>query len=178
MFKTNRTLIIILLILAASFSRLLFIGIPNFAPIAAMALLGGAFLNNKWMAMAIPIAAMVVSDLILHFFTGWGIHSTLPFVYVGMALITLIGFFLQGKVNFPNVAGAALGGSLVFFLLTNLGVWITSPMYPMNITGLFMCYAAAIPFFHYSVAGDLLFTGILFGSAYFILKKQPSLAKP
>jgi len=53
--------------------------------------------------------------------------------------------------------------ALLFFALSNFGVWLGSGMYPRSLAGLAECYAAALPFFQNSLAGDLFYTVLLFG---------------
>jgi hypothetical protein len=148
--------VVIGLILAAAALRLL----PhpnNFTPIAAMALFGARFLNNKTLAFVLPLGAMILSDYFL------GFHSTMPFVYGAFILVLGIGFFLRKFKNFSSVVPAALGSSALFFLITNAGVWMTGTMYSKNFAGLMASYAAGIPFFHWTIAGDLFYSVALFG---------------
>ncbi|MCI0705924.1 MAG: hypothetical protein L0Y80_00380 [Ignavibacteriae bacterium] len=145
------------LILAAALSRL----IPhpfNFTPIAAMALSSAVYLDKKY-AFIIPLAAMLVSDAIL------GFHSGMIWVYGCFALIALMGLWLRSHKKPLFVAGAALTSSVLFFVVTNFAVWFmgSGALYPKTWEGLVACYVAAIPFFQNTVAGDLLYTGALFG---------------
>jgi len=145
------------LILAIGLSRLL----PhpaNFTPIAAMALAGGVYLNRR-IALAIPLAALVVSDLFI------GFHNTILFVYGSFILIGLIGLWLKSHKKPLPIFGAAVLSSILFFIVTNFGVWLTGGgwFYPKTWQGLMECYTLAIPFFRNTVAGDLVYTGVLFG---------------
>jgi hypothetical protein len=145
--------------------------LPNFAPIAAMALFGGTYLNKKY-ALVIPLLAMFVSDLFL------GFHSTMPYVYSSFFLTGLIGLWLRSHKNWKNVLAASLGSSVLFFLVTNFGVW-ASGWYPQTLTGLTQSYLAAIPFFRNTLAGDLFYTGVFFGG-YELAKaflQKPSVTK-
>jgi hypothetical protein len=132
---------------------------PNFAPITAIALFGGVYFSDKRIGMFLPLVIMFLSDLIL------GLHNTLFFVYGSFMIMSGIGFWLKNNYSAKNVLFTALSGSILFFIITNFGVWLTSGgFYPMNIEGLFACYVAAIPFFQNSLLGDLVFTGAIFGS--------------
>lgn len=71
---------------------------------------------------------------------------------------------------------AAVAGSLVFFLLTNFGSFLTDPMYPKTAAGLMSAYAMGLPFLGNTIAGDLVFSGVLFGAFYFLKKQVPQLA--
>jgi hypothetical protein len=128
----------------------------NVAPIAAMALFGGAYLNRKY-AVFLPLTVMLISDLFL------GFHKVMPFVYGSFLLASIIGIGLKNKVKPKNVLGASLLSSLIFYVITNFGVWLTSGMYQMNLLGLIKCYVLAIPFFKNTLAGDLFYTVMMFG---------------
>ncbi len=128
----------------------------NFAPIAAMALFGGAYLNKKY-ALIVPIAAMFLSDFFL------GFHNTIPFVYGSFLLTGVIGLWLRKHKNVHNIIFASLVSSILFFIITNFGVWMVETMYPKTIAGLIECYSAGIPFFRNTILGDLSYVGIFFG---------------
>lgn len=145
----------ITIILAAAVSRLL----PhpaNFAPIAGMALFGGAYLPKKF-AFLLPLAAMFISDIFL------GFHSAMPWVYASFILTALIGIFLKNHKSYLNVFISSLSSSLLFYFLTNFGVWASGAMYPHTFSGLLNCYYMAIPFFRNTLLGDLFYSGIFFG---------------
>lgn len=144
---------------------------PNFTPVAAMALFGGAYFSNKKIAFIVPLIAMMVSDAII------GFHSTMWAVYLSFALIVFIGFGLREKRKISNVFAAALFSSVLFFIITNFAVWATGTMYPMNLSGLLESYVAAIPFFRNSLLGDLFYVGIFFGAFEFVKLKFHVLAE-
>ena len=154
------------MILFAALSRLI-PHPPNFTPIAAMALLGGAyFLNKKW-AFAVPLLAMALSDMGLVFIMNYEFFTPMRIViYTCFILITLIGFLLRSRVKLFNVVIASLSASILFFIITNFAVWAVGKdnLYPMNISGLIECYITAIPFFRNMLIGDLFYVGVLFGS--------------
>lgn len=144
---------------------------PNFAPVAAIALFGGTYFANKRFALLIPVGIMLFSDLFL------GFHSTMWAVYLSFLLIVGIGYFLRGRVSFLNVTAAAFSGSILFFVVTNFAVWLMGSglYYPKSFEGLLMCYTAAIPFFHYTMLGDLFYSGVLFGGYAFVRSYFPAL---
>lgn len=152
----ERIITLSLIILAAACARLL----PhpqNVTPIAAIALFAGVHFEKKALAFAVPLAAMLASDLVL------GLHDTLWAVYAGFALTVCIGFALRGYVKFLSVAVAATLSSMLFFLISNIGVWIWGGIYPLTDQGLFACFVAAIPFFVNSLLGDWFYAALLFG---------------
>jgi hypothetical protein len=142
---------------------------PNVSPVAAMALFGGAFFVDKRMAFIVPFVALFVSDLIL------GLHDTMIFVYAGFALTVAIGFLLKDRVTLTNTAFAAVASSVLFFLLTNLGAWMTSGLYAKSAEGLMQSYAAGIPFFQNSLLGNLVYTAVIFSAYVFLQKALPVL---
>ncbi|MGD8782029.1 MAG: hypothetical protein PVH88_24085 [Ignavibacteria bacterium] len=150
-------LFITTVILAAVFSRLI-PHPPNFAPIAAVALFGGSYFVNKKLAFAVPLIAMFISDLII------GLHNLLFVVYAAFVVIVLIGFQLREKRSVLRVGAAAVSSSVIFFIVTNFGVWLPGSFYPKTVGGLMACYVAAIPFFHNTLLGDLFYSAVLFGS--------------
>lgn len=154
----------LLVVAIAAFTRLL-PHPPNFSPIAAMALFGGAYLSKKY-ALIIPIIALFISDIFL------GFHSTIPFVYGSFLITGLIGLWLKNHRDFKSIAVGTLLSSVLFFLITNFGVWLVGSLYQKNITGLIQSYIMAIPFFRYTIIGDLFYTGIFFGSYQAILSKK------
>lgn len=130
---------------------------PNFSPIAAIALFGGAKFPGRFSAFVVPLGAMFLSDLVL------GLHAFIPIIYGCFALIVLLGFKLRQKASARRIFATALIASGLFFTVTNFSVWALSTMYPHTGGGLLACYIAAIPFFANTLFGDLVFTGILFG---------------
>ena len=144
--------------------------IPNFAPIAAMALFGGTYLNKKY-ALIIPIVAMLIADYFIGFYSPYIMTS----VYGSFILIGLIGIWLRNHKTLPNIVGGTLSGSIIFFLITNFAVWaVPRSFYPHTIQGLIDCYIMALPFFRNTIAGDLFYVTIFFGVyelALFMIKK-------
>ena len=139
---------------------------PNVTPIAAMALFGGVHFATKKTAFLVPLIAMYLSDLVLGFFVydfGW-FHGFMPFVYISFIITVCIGFLLRRRLTPLMVGSAALTGSVLFFIVTNLGAWLISGLYPKTLVGLLSCYVAAIPFFRNTLAGDMVYSLVLFGS--------------
>src|SRR5438045_7694227 len=147
---------LVLMILAAAASRLI-PHPPNMASIAAIALFGGACLSDKRLAFLVPMAALFVSDLIL------GLYSHMEIVYGSFALVVCMGLLLRKQRSPIRIAGATLGSSVLFFIITNFGVWAFDSLYPKTLAGLATCYVAAIPFFQNTLVGDAVFSAMLFG---------------
>ena len=172
---TPRFIFITSAILIAAVSRI-FPHIPNFTPIAAMALFGGTYLSDKRLAIIVPLIAMFISDAALEVTTGWGFHNTMIYVYIGFVLTSLIGMRVRNNTSVLSVATASILSSVVFFTLTNFGVWAASG-FQMGFAGLSTTYMLGIPFFGPTLAGDLFFNAILFGSFYFAQQKFPALIR-
>jgi hypothetical protein len=130
---------------------------PNFSPIDAMALFSGAYLGRRWGAFVAPLAALLLSDLVLGFYHG------MATVYATVALIVMIGWWVSSRRTPLRIGAAAVVSSVVFFVITNFGMWLFSGFYPVTYAGLVACYTAAIPFFQNTVAGDLFYAVLLFG---------------
>ena len=167
----TRLLLILFAILAAAFLRLV-PHPPNFTPIGALALFSGAMLGKRWLAFAAPLGALVISDLVLGFYPG------VAFVYAATALMVLVGWLLSGRRSVLRIAAAAVGSAVLFFLVTNFGMWLFSGFYPLTAAGLAACFVAAVPFFQNSLAGDLVFSALLFGGWAIAERSFPLLREP
>lgn len=157
------------IILLGALSRL----IPhpmNFTPIAAMALFGAAVLKDKRLAIIIPFAAMFISDMLLQLINGTGFHNQMFLVYGCTIFSSLIGFQIRENLQFKSILLATLAGAVLFFITTNLGVWILG-YYSYSFAGLVDCFSMAIPFFRGTITGDLFYAFVFFGS-YSLIKTQ------
>ena len=161
---------LVAIIVLAALSR--FIPHPfNFTPITAIALFGGAYFTNRWQAIVLPMAAMLLSDTILEITTGFGFHSGMLVIYAAFTLVAVLGIKLLKTVNPVRVISASVASSLIFFLITNFAFLypeaaIADPNlgnYPHNLTGIIASYTAGIPFLKNQILGDLFFSGVLFG---------------
>ena len=170
----NRARLVALLvaIFAAAVMRLL-PHPPNFSPIAAMALFSGAYLPRRALAFAAPFGALILSDLLLG-----GFYPGIAFVYASFGLTVLIGWALARRKTPFTILGAALSSSMLFFVITNFGMWLFSGFYPRTSEGLVACYVAAIPFFQNTLAGDLVFAALLFGGFAVAERLLPALRQP
>jgi hypothetical protein len=167
---TPRFWVLTLMVFIAAFLRLL-PHPPNFAPIAAMALFGGAYFSKKTFAFIIPLAAMFLTDAII------GFYSYAWIIYLSFALIVVLGIVMLKKVSLKKLIIASVAASVSFFAITNFGVWALGTLYPKTPIGLMECYTAAIPFLQNSLFGDLFFVGQMFGAYELLKSKVPSLAK-
>ncbi len=134
---------------------------PNFAPIAALALFCGVYAakTSRWFLLA-PLVAMFLSDLAIGFY-DWRIMTT---VYGSFGFIGLMGALVQRHKNIGTILLGTLAGSLLFYFTTNFAVWAFGAMYPHTLEGLLMSYTMAIPFFKFTVLGDLFYVFLFFGT--------------
>lgn len=176
-----RNAVVIGMIVLAFVSRLL----PhpdNFSPVASIALFGAAFFSRKYLAYILPLVAMFLSDLLVNniIYAQWygefrwftpGFAS----IYGSFLLITLMGSTVLKKVSLPRVLGSSVGASIIFFLITNLGFWYAGELYPITWEGMLMSYTAALPFFDNTLAGNLVYSTVLFGGYALAQQRYPAL---
>lgn len=154
--------------------------VPNVSATAAVALFAG-YLFGYRKGIMITLAGMLITDL---FFKGFYDAGVMIAVYVGLSIPALLA---QKSFNFTkaqkanqilNVASKSLIGSLAFFVISNLAVWLFSGMYVLDINGLANCFILAVPFFKLTWLGDLCFNALLFGSYFLVsqVSKKPSIA--
>mgnify|MGYP001224432860 FL=1 len=163
----------------------------NFVPVFAMILFASVHLKNKWSAIFISIGALWLSDLYIN---NWGSSSAFfdqydketgqllvdnfiffssPIQYLAYILIAFLGIqIFKNSISLPKVFGSSLLAGVIFFLVSNFGVW----MHPLYTKSLFACYIDGIPFFRATLASNILFSFILFGG-YYILQKETSFLK-
>ena len=184
MIQTRMVLLVGLVFLAA-LSRLL-PHPPNFAPVCAIALFGGAMFARKRWAFIVPALAMLLSDVILYrgTYAAWSedfLTTSLP-NYVAFLMIVFIGLWLRKRRSVANIFATTLSGSVLFFLVSNLGVWL-SGWYPMDFAGLVECYWMGIQFYQRNfgspllntILGDAVYATVLFGSYAFAERCLPTL---
>ncbi len=149
----------LVLILFAAFSRLI-PHAPNFTPVISIALFAGAYLQKR-LAFLVPLVAMLMSDLLI------GLYSpvSMVFVYGSLMLAVSLGIMMQEKTSMTRIGGLSLAGSILFFVLTNFGVWvIPNSIYPRTPAGLIECYVMAIPFFGNTLVSALVYSALMFGA--------------
>ena len=143
---------------------------PNFTPIIAVAIISGYFFKNINLSLLILLAAMLISDLFI------GFYENVIFVYASLLLITFIFHKISNKINFKNLFIYSFVGSLIFFIVSNFGVWalgnpgVYDIAYEKSLSGLIQCYILAIPFFGNRFLSTLIFAY----PAIFIYKSLPT----
>lgn len=157
-FKINLNFILIICLIIIAVGLRFLPHAPNFAPIGALALFGGAYLKKHW-SYTLPIAAMIISDSLIGFYTP----LVMAAVYISFIISVFLGSLARNRKNIGKIIFLTLSGSVIFFLVTNFAVWALTPMYDKTIAGLTDCYLAALPFFRNTILSDLFYAGILFG---------------
>lgn len=142
----------------------------NFAPVAAVAIFGGAILPRR-LAIWTPVAAMAASDLVI------GLHNLVALTWGCYALIALASSYFLKKPSFKRGLALTISGSLFFFFVTNFAVWLWGGMYERTWAGLIQCFTMAIPFFRNTALSDLIYTGALFGAYFAAIRLSARLSK-
>jgi len=171
---------LILMIIGAAATRLL-PHPPNMTSLTALALFGGAHFADRRLAYAVPLLALLVSDLVLGVYWSWSSMAWQPHMwlqYLCFALVVTLGMGLQRRGGAVRTAATMLAASTLFFVISNFGEWVFQPWYPKTAAGLLECYVAAIPFFGNALLGDALYTLLLFGGFRLLEGRFASLREP
>ncbi len=172
--QTARTAAALSLLAAIIFYRLL-IGfqpghlpwLENFAPVAAIALCGGIYLPRR-LAFAVPLGGLFISDLFLNAHFGYPLVSPeMISRYLALAAAVAIGFACRNRPRLATVLPASVGGSLLFYAVTNTASWIADPAYARTVAGWLQALTTGLPgyeptwmFFRSTLLSDMLFTGL------------------
>ncbi len=134
-----------------------------FTPVTGSLLFFGARGSRR--QLWIPLALFAVSDVVLTTLVYKYPFSLDHFVtFAWYAAVLWLGTRLRQNAKPLPVIGAALAGSISFYLVSNLAAWAWLDMYPKNFAGVLMSYTAALPFFRHALEGDLLFTALMFAT--------------
>ena len=138
---------------------------PNFTPIIAVAIMSGYLFKNFYLSFLVLTVSMVISDLFI------GFYGNMIFVYFGLFLINYIFYEIKRFINFKNLFFMSIFGSLIFFLISNFGVWFSGSLYEKNLAGLITCYYMAIPFFTNTLISTLIFSYSAYSINYYLKTK-------
>ena len=122
---------------------------PNFTPLLSIALLSALYTKNKYFAI-LPILIMLISDFFI------GNHITAIWVYVSLLSIFILGYFMN-KISYVSILSYSILSSILFFIISNFGVWITGG-YSYDFNGLITCYIAAVPFYKNTLISTLFYS--------------------
>lgn len=130
---------------------------PNFTSVAAVGIFAGSLLwERKWMTFLIPLCAMFLSDAVL------GFHELIPFTYAALLVTPFLGRFVGKQNMVAPILSTSFVSSLIFFIVSNFGVWWTGSLYTKDLSGLTTCYIAAIPFFGNFLASTIFYSLVMF----------------
>jgi uncharacterized protein DUF6580 len=146
--------------------------VPGVWPVAASALFAGRILKIPLLAFVVPVAATVLSNLVLPGDEG----GVLLVVAAALCVPAALGILARRWPGAAPTVAAMIASSLVFFAVTNLAVWAFDGLYPATLQGLAECYVAALPFLDRTVLGDLAWCAALFGGAW-LVQHGPALAR-
>lgn len=152
--------------------------LANFTVVGALALFAGAYVKSGIKSFALPIGALLLSDIVLSqtvYKTDGFLYEGWYYTYIAFALMVLVGKVMLRKVNVGNVVLSTLVIVFIHWIVTDFGVWYKSPMYPQTLYGYWMCLVNAIPFERAFLTSTLLYSAIMFGSFEFVKAKFPSL---
>lgn len=150
---------------------------PNFAPVGAIALFGGAMFASRGLAFAVPLAAMLLSDVAIEFAGGTGFHALAPAIYACFALTTWLGTALHQRRRVVPIVVSSLIAATLFFVVTNFAVWLMGHLYPLTVAGLLQCYVAAFPFFGNTLLSQALYGAVLFGGSWVLERSSASVVQ-
>jgi hypothetical protein len=141
---------------------------PNFTPIIAMSIMSGYFFKNYGVSFTVVLISMLLADVFI------GFYQNMFFVYFSLFLITFFSFKITKKINIKSLFFIGLGSSLLFYLISNFGVWMMGSLYSKNINGLIECYIAAIPFFRNTLLSTIAYSY----SCFFLMNTVKSIFLP
>jgi len=129
---------------------------PNFTPVAAIALFGGAYLSKKH-SVIVPLLLMIVSDMFI------GMHNVIAFTWGSFILVAFLGILIKKNKKVSTVLSASIGSSLLFYMITNFGVWLMG-WYPNNPKGLLDSYIMGLPFLRDFTFATIIYSAVFFGA--------------
>jgi len=179
-----RFYVLLAMVIIAGLSRLI-VHLPNFTPIGAMALFGGAYFADKLKAYFMPLLSLFLSDMIIQGIVyqgqyGFPLYEGWYWVYGTFALIVLFGTVMIKKITVANVLLACIVAALAHWIITDFGVWYSGcnvAVYTKDFNGFVLCYTMAIPYLMNFLMGTVFYAGILFGAFELAQRQFPHLAK-
>lgn len=156
-------LILFIICLVAAATRLIPSELVNFTAVGALAFMGGAIIDNKWLRYALPIGLLLVTDLVLNtvvyseFTNGALFYDGMLWVYIPFVISVAIGRIILKEASVGKVLFAGIVSGIVFFLISNFGVWMSGTMYPKTAGGLLEAYYMGLPFFRNTLLGNIVY---------------------
>jgi hypothetical protein len=156
-----KSMLALIIISLGIFSRLV-VHAPNFTPVLSMAFLGGMYLKGR-QAVLVPLALMVISDLII------GFYPMMVLTWGSVVLISVLGLWLKDRKNFVTLLGGSIASAVIFFIVSNFGAWLS--LYPHTAPGLQQCYVLAIPFFRSTLVSTAVYSLVFYVVYEWLLKR-------
>lgn len=157
---------------------------PNLSPLGAIALFGGAQFEKRWQAFLVPLLSVFVSDLVLnnliyaHYYESFVLfYDGFYWQYATYALTVILGAVSLQKGGWLRILTASSGSAVLFFVISNFGVWAGGTIYTMDAAGLLSCYVAAIPFFKGTLIGNVGYSAVLFSAFALAERSLPGLRR-
>lgn len=170
----KNTAVIIAIVLFVAFARIM-PHMPNYSPLTALAIFGMFHFDKKWMAILVLFLATFLSDLVLnntvyaYMFSGFTVfYEGFIWQYIAMALISVSSLYLLKKLSIQSVVLTSVISTILFFLVSNFGAFVSLPIYPKTMFGLSSAYLAGLPFLQATMISDVVYSSVLFGGFYFI----------
>jgi hypothetical protein len=142
---------------------------PNVTAVAAIAIFGGATLRNSLAAVLLPLTAIFFSDLIINnvfyaeYYDSFVLFGTSSgWIYAAFILMTVISHFSIKSFKTGRIISVTALSTILFYVLTNFGAWLYSPMYTQDMSGLMLALEAGLPFVLNSLLSNLFFVGVFF----------------
>ena len=137
--------------------------VPNFTPVAAIAIFAGVYLNKK-QALIVPLLLMVLSDIFL------GMHNVVLFTWGSFVLVTFLGIWAKNHKTIKVIVSTSVVSSVLFYVITNFGVWAMG-WYPQTAKGLLDCYILGLPFLRTFTVATLVYVVVFFGAYELIARR-------
>ena len=139
---------------------------PNFTPVFAICIWMVTYMSARFLFL--PVIIMFVADCFIGFYD----IRLMLFVYLGVVIISLLGFLLKKNKNFYKIILTSIFASLIFYFVTNFGVWYLSSWYSHDIYGMINCYIMGLPFLKNSLISDMFYLVVLVFSTEFVINGE------
>ena len=175
--QKNIIILLVIFVIAAA-TRLIPDSLQNFTAIGAIAFMGGALIKNKWLKYLLPLGLLAITDVVLNMFVyseftnGSLFYSGMIWVYIPFVISVFIGEMVMTKrKSGSKVVFSGILSGIVFFLLSNFGVWMSGVMYPKTMGGLLDAYYMGVPFFRNTLLSNVVY-GLVIYFAYTLATKE------
>jgi hypothetical protein len=137
----------------------------NLNAVMAIALFAGFYFRSPIVALAAAAFPMLLGDLAIVRYHSLEMVAN----YVGLLLPVFIGPILRQRLSVTSVGTSTIGASLIFFFVSNTAFWWANKAHTS--AELLLAYSAGIPFFRGTLAGNVVFSAMLFGTYAIALQR-------